>query len=142
NAKAKAESLQQALTRLAASKKGQWASAVITDKDGWVKAWWPAEIQPAKEIKGDPFYSQMKSGALIPGISVRGWSKQAQQPALGKDGKPVTGAKVGFDSMITVACGIEDASQNFAGMVRVLLKSDSLFGLDPARSFKGIKELS
>jgi signal transduction histidine kinase len=130
NGKAKPENLSAALTRLAEPKKGQWISAEITDKEGRVLASWPAGSPADKDLKSDPLFAQMKSGATIPGLPVRNWVKLPQ-------------AKAGaFQSLVAEACGFEDLGENFAGMLRVLAPAQSLYGLDPQRSLKPIFDLS
>jgi signal transduction histidine kinase len=139
NPKAKPETLNQALARLAGPKKRQWQSVEVVDKDGALIGFWPPEAQVEKSLKNDAGFAQLKSGAQIPGVPMQSWVKVTQ---AGKDGKPVQGQKGGFGSLVSVVCGIEDKKQNFAGMLRVLMRTESLFGFDPARSFKALKELS
>jgi signal transduction histidine kinase len=143
NRKGKAENIQQALNRLAAPKKGIWSSAQICDKEGNVVASWPPASPAEKELKIDPSFVQMKSGAVIPGMSVRSWMKSAQNRSLTKEGKPAPGAKAAsFESLVSVATGLEDAGGNFVGMVRVQEPVENFYGLDPQRTLKGITDFS
>lgn len=136
---AKAETLQQILTRWATVKKGVWDSADLTDNVGRVLASWPTNAKKGQDISKDGIFVHLSSAGAPLGISAIEFLKIDRPASKTKDGK---NSQASVEGQLVLACGIEGGDGNFAGLLKVHIPVNKLLGLRLDDFLKPIRTVS